>query len=107
MTANEAKIIEFMSSTGPLTYGESSALIELFHQKSHRLDLHTRVEIGQAIRQPYQERVARLREFSLGLEEALDEFNDGLPRMTPEQREKFTTLSKHIERITHYVDEMM
>jgi hypothetical protein len=107
MTANEAKIIEFMSSTGPLTHGESSALIELFHDKSHRLDLHTRVEIGQAIRQPYQERVTRLREHTAALEEAIDEFKDQLPRMTAEQREKFTILTQQIERVTNYVDEMM
>ncbi|NBO56765.1 MAG: hypothetical protein EBU84_19720 [Actinobacteria bacterium] len=107
MTANEAKIIEFMSSTGPMTHGESSALIELFRDKSHRLDLHTRVEIGQAIRQPYQERVARLRELSLRLEDALDDFSSAQPRMTPEQREAFTALSKYINAVTNYVDEMM
>lgn len=107
MTANEAKIIEFMSSTGPLTHGESTALIELFRDKAHRLDQNTKVEIGQAIRQPYQERVALLRDLSLNLENALDEFNDDLPRMSTEQRIKYNDLVKLIGRITGYIDERM
>ena len=107
MTANEAKIIEFMSSTGPLTHGESAALIELFRDKAYRLDQNTKVEIGQAIRQPYQERVALLRELSLNLENALDEFNDDLPRMSMEQRVKYNDLVKLISRITGYIDERM
>lgn len=107
MTANEAKIIEFMSSTGPLTHGESAALIELFRDKAHRLDQHTKVEIGQAMRQPYQERVASLRDLSQALENELDEFNDVLPSMTNTQKAKHASLVATIHRITNYIDERM
>lgn len=107
MTANEAKIIEFMSSTGPLTHGESTALIELFRDKAHRLDQHTKVEIGQAIRQPYLERVATLRDLSQTLENELDEFNDVLPVMSTAHKIKYTALVSAISRITKYIDERM
>ena len=107
MTANEAKIIEFMTGTGPLTHGESAALIELFHEKSYRLDAHTKSEIGQAMRQSYQERVSQLRELSLMLENAASAFADETPRMSAAQRDLYTTLVKHIERITDYIDERM
>lgn len=103
MDAHAAQLIESFDATGPVTYKESEALLELFQRRGDRLDTRTKIRICEMIKAPYHEKLNALAAHVNALEDTVTSFVCADVHLPPAQRAQVETLIRQADTILELI----
>ena len=103
MDAQTAQLIECFNGTGPLTYNEKEALLELFHRRGDRLPPDVKIAICELVKVPYEDIRKDLAREMNALGRAASVLSTSTVRLSPGQGDLVEELVKHADQIVDLV----